>query len=73
VRLTKKHLQQVLDEARKNYINISNETVLFGDTRPLSEAERFALSYLKAVLTLGSVQVSCAGHTETLTIEIDEE
>jgi hypothetical protein len=73
MKLTKKHLMQIADEARKTYVSIPNNIYLFGDidTKNLSESERLTLCYLQGcLLTLNANQVLCSDWESKLEISI---
>lgn len=75
--LTKKHLMQIMDEARKQYIELHNPVYLYGDVgldKTLTDGERLALCYLRgAILTLNSNKLLCEGFEDKLKIEVEVE
>lgn len=75
--VTKKHLSQIMDEARKLYVELPGPVYLDGDidaSRNLSEGERLALCYLKScLLTLNINSVLCDGWENKFSINIQSE
>jgi len=75
--LTKKHLMQIMDECRKQYIELRSPAYLYGDTgvnKTLTDGERLALCYLRGcLLTLNANKLLCAGWENELLIEVESE
>lgn len=79
MKLSKAHLQQIMDEARKQYIAIPSGQFLAGQgdgyiQTPITEGERFALSYLKGcLLTLSVNKLLCDNWEAELVIDLQSQ
>lgn len=72
-------MQQIMDEARKQYINIPSGMFLAGlgddyNQKVLTEGERFALCYFKgALLTLASNNLLCDDWESKIVLDLKSE
>ena len=68
---------QIMDEARRQYIELRSPAHLYGDTghdKILTDGERLALCYLNGcILTLNANSLLCDGFEDKLSIEVESE
>lgn len=77
MKITKNHLQAIMDEARRRFVELPSPVHLDGDTgtkRALNDGERLAYCYLQGcLLTLNANKLLCDGWEEKISIDIQTE